>query len=165
MGLGRCLVRVQRWLGPLTGSSSDPSDPGPCIHWCTPIELKERGKERKIGMGGLDLLFISPSFNLHILSYNHSNLALTTLAPHGRNDCPIFLQASVSADITVTVVEITVPLATVFATEGWVSGRDGGVRVPLPDGDGPHSLFAVPIARQGGVALGRGERERWQHRG
>lgn len=78
---------------------------------------------------------------------------LTILTTHGCNHGAILLHAGVPTDVTVAVVEVTVPLAAVFATESWIPGRDGGVRVALPDGDRPHRLFDVPIAWQSGVSL------------
>lgn len=86
--------------------------------------------------------------------------ALTVVASHGWSPCTIFLQASgVPTHITVAVVKVAVPLSTVFATESWIPGRDGGVGVPLPDGDRPHSLLSIPISRQSGVSL-QEEREK-----
>lgn len=70
---------------------------------------------------------------------------LTIRAAHRGGGCGVFLQAGVSAHIAVAVVEVAVPLAAVFAAEGGIPGRDGGVRVALPDGDRPHRLLPVPV--------------------
>lgn len=78
---------------------------------------------------------------------------LTILTTHGCHHGAILLHAGVPTDITVAVVEVTVPFAAVLAAERWIPGGDGGVGVALPDGDGPHRLFAVPVARQSGVSL------------
>lgn len=81
------------------------------------------------------------------------------MASHGWSPRTILLRASVSTHVAVAVVKVAVPLPAVFAAEGWVPGGDGGVGVPLPDGDGPHSLLSVPVSGQSGVTL-QEEREK-----
>lgn len=108
-----------RWLVLLRGSSSGPSDPAPYIHWCRPTELGEGGAREESGVR-------FRTKDVHVIIIILPILCvffpLTILATHGRNHSPIFLHASVPTDVTVAVIEVTVPLAAVFATKGRVPG-------------------------------------------
>lgn len=92
-------------------------------------------------------------FYVYVLVLCTSYKPHTILCTHGMDHSSIFLQACVSAHVTVAVIEVAVPFAAVFAAKDRVPSRDGGVRVALPDGDGPHRFFAIAVAGQRGVSL------------